>query len=141
MANYTDNPSMDEILTRIKKALAERERRIDEMQDEQVSDFSVAPVRENVSENIPLRDASEPLTTEEIFIKPNLNSENKDVFVLTKSMKVEKVEKLQTLDAKAFMRDLAFAMAKELDMGYMAPKMESWLLNNFWEYVAKNQKK
>lgn len=157
MDNYSDTPSMDEILTRIKKALAERERKIQqeafpEEEDvvvenfndvreknhnpslEEIKDFSSKPeVASQIVDNI---------VKDDIFIKPNLkNNENDDVFVLTKEMKLDSCSKFLDVDFNLFCKYLSSQMSKDLAIAYMSPKIESWLLNNFWEVVAKSKRK
>ena len=155
MSNYSDNPSMDEILKRIKKALAERERRVEEeafsgnvetrneafvrpsspVHFEVVEDRAVESEREQSV--APVSDAGQS----EIFIKPNLRSSREsDVFVLTKEMKVNSSAKFAELDFSKLFKNISVQMSKDLAMGYMAPKIESWLNNNFLEISTKSKK-
>ena len=155
MSNYSDNPSMDEILKRIKKALAERERRVEEeafsgnveareeafvrpsspVHFEVVEDRAVESEREQ--RVAPVSDAGQS----EIFIKPNLRSSREsDVFVLTKEMKVNSSAKFAELDFPKLFKNVSVQMSKDLAMGYMAPKIESWLNNNFLEISTKSKK-
>lgn len=139
MTSYSDNPSMDEILKRIKKALADREKRAEvEMSvgsDESVESFplEISPMDRKV-EN------PEPKKSSEIFIKPNVKSEKSGVFVLTKDMKLNSMAKITDTDFQQLCFNIADKMSKDLAMAYMGPKMETWLLNNFWEMVAKSKK-
>ncbi len=154
MSNYTDNPSMDEILARIKKALAERERKVEEealntsstfertsswqrderevVSFEDVKDFASKPeVGEKIVDNI---------VKDEIFIKPNLSNESRDdVFVLSKNMEVNLLKKLDDIDFSLLCSIVAEQMAKDLDIAYMGAKVESWFKNNFWDMVEKSK--
>ncbi|MBP3615507.1 MAG: hypothetical protein IJ473_00595 [Alphaproteobacteria bacterium] len=137
MANYSDNPSMDEILKRIKKALADREKRAEvEMTiapDDNVQSFplEISPMDKVVEE---------PKKSQDIFIKPNVKSEKSGVFVLTKDMKLNSMAKITDTDFQQLCFNIADEMSKDLAMAYMGPKMETWLLNHFWEVVAKSKK-
>ena len=138
MTNYSDNPSMDEILKRIKKALADREKRAEvEMTiapDENVESFplEISPMDKNRG--------VEPKKTQDIIIKPNVKSEKSGVFVLTKDMKLNSMAKITDTDFQQLCFNIADKMSKDLAMAYMGPKMETWLLNNFWEVVASSKK-
>ncbi len=138
MTNYSDNPSMDEILKRIKKALADREKRAEvEMTiapDENVESFplEISPMDKNRG--------VEPKKIQDIIIKPNVKSEKSGVFVLTKDMKLNSMAKITDTDFQQLCFNIADKMSKDLAMAYMGPKMETWLLNNFWEVVAKSKK-
>ncbi len=138
MTNYSDNPSMDEILKRIKKALADREKRAEvEMSigsDDSVESFplEISPMDRKVE--------VEQKKTSDIFIKPNVKSEKSGVFVLTKDMKLNSMAKITDTDFQQLCFNIADKMSKDLAMAYMGPKMETWLLNNFWEVVAKSKK-
>ena len=138
MVNYSDNPSMDEILKRIKKALADREKRAEvEMTiapNESVDSFplEISPIEKS--------DSVEPKKTQDIFIKPNVKSDKSGVFVLTKDMKLNSMAKITDTDFQQLCFNIADKMSKDLAMAYMGPKMETWLLNNFWEVVAKSKK-
>ena len=138
MTNYSDNPSMDEILKRIKKALADREKRAEvEMTiapNESVDSFplEISPIGKS--------DSVEPKKTQDIFIKPNVKSDKSGVFVLTKDMKLNSMAKITDTDFQQLCFNIADKMSKDLAMTYMGPKMETWLLNNFWEVVAKSKK-
>lgn len=134
MTSYSDNPSMDEILKRIKKALADREKRAEvEMviaPDENVKSFPLEISPADVNEK----------KSSDIFIKPNVKSEKSGVFVLTKDMKLNSMAKITDTDFQQLCFNIADKMSKDLAMAYMGPKMETWLLNNFWEVVAKSKK-
>ncbi len=138
MTNYSDNPSMDEILKRIKKALADREKRAEvEMTiapDENVESFplEISPMDKNRG--------VEPKKIQDIIIKPNVKSEKSGVFVLTKDMKLNSMAKITDTDFQQLCFNIADKMSKDLAMAYMGPKMETWLLNNFWEVVASSKK-
>lgn len=162
MSNYSDNPSMDEILKRIKKALAERERRVEEeafsgnveareeafvrpsspVHFEVVEDRAVESEREQ--RVAPVSDGTSNVSDagqSEIFIKPNLRSSREsDVFVLTKEMKVNSSAQFAELDFPKLFKNISVQMSKDLAMGYMAPKIESWLNNNFLEISTKSKK-
>ena len=112
MSNYSSTPTMEEILSRIKTALAEREQRIhdekfgnnsfrmnkevEEYKQEQPLDYgNVYSKNQNSSSidekynytNVSTSQTSqEEVYLNEISVKPNLQQD--DVFVLTKEMKV-----------------------------------------------------
>ena len=139
MTSYSDNPSMDEILKRIKKALADREKRAEvEMKispDDNVESFPLEISPLDVKGDI---DGAKK--SQDIFIKPNVKSEKSGVFVLTKDMKLNSMAKITDTDFQQLCFNIADKMSKDLAMAYMGPKMETWLLNNFWEVVAKSKK-
>ena len=139
MANYSDNPSMDEILKRIKKALADRERRAEvEMKispDENVQSFPLEISPLDVKEQV-----GDAKKSQDIIIKPNVKAGKSGVFVLTKDMKLNSMAKITDTDFQQLCFNIADKMSKDLAMAYMGPKMETWLLNNFWEVVAESKK-
>ena len=134
MANYSDNPSMDEILRRIKKALAERERKASAEDEQVLEDDSVVAFTNREAE-------SDLKKSQDIFIKPNVKTNEPGVFVLTKDMKLNSMARLSDVNFQQFCSNLSDKMAKDLSIAYMGPKMEDWLLNNFWEVVASSSKK
>ena len=137
MSNYSDNPSMDEILKRIKTALADREKRA-EVEMTIASDDSVDSFPLEIS---PMdRGIDDGKKSQDIFIKPNVKSEKSGVFVLTKDMKLNSMAKITDTDFQQLCFNIADKMSKDLAMAYMGPKMETWLLNNFWEMVASSKK-
>lgn len=155
MSNYTDNPSMDEILSRIKKALAERERRVEEealsrdeslekpvsWQREESKTVSFEEVKEFASKPEVGEKIVDNIVKDEIFIKPNLVGESRDdVFVLTKDMKVNSLKNLGEVDFALLCSILSEQMSKDLAIAYMGTKIESWLRNNFWDMVSKSKK-
>jgi len=133
MTNYSDNPSMDEILRRIKRALAEREQRAEQERTEASSVVSIS----NADSTGPSLNKG---AAQDIIIKPNVKPENSGIFVLTKEMKVNSMAKVADADFQQLCFNLSDKMSKDLAMAYMGPKMEDWLLNNFWEIVAKSKK-
>ncbi len=139
MANYSDNPSMDEILKRIKKALADREKRAEvEMKispDDNVQSFPL-----EISPLDVKADGGDVKKSQDIIIKPNVKAGKNGVFVLTKDMKLNSMAKITDTDFQQLCFNIADKMSKDLAMAYMGPKMETWLLNNFWEVVAESKK-
>ena len=162
MSNYTNNPSMDEILERIKKALADRERRIElanetpqssaviraeeeiaEMAEEKASyPTSTISTTSQPTEQSKISASSESSDTSDIIIKPNLaNVKKSDVYVLSKDMKINSAEKFAELDFPKLFHELSTVMAKDLAIAYMTPKIESWLHQNFAQISTHCRKK
>ena len=167
-SNYSDSPSMDEILERIKRALAQREEAVNSA---------------NKNETVPYQNSDKPLTFEqmkeysaskeitdkitgtiaddEIFIKPVIRPDNNvnvkpltkqeevkskppvesDVFILTKTMKRKKNIDLNSVDLDTLFKHIAQIMGHDLAISYLTPKIESWLRLNWNDIVAKSQKK
>ncbi len=149
MSNYSDNPSMDEILARIKKALSDREKRVeeesfyDDRQDDFAVDTSFLEVKEFAKTPEATKTIVDNIVKDDILIKPNLKnpSSKEDVFVLTNDMKIDNVAKLEKMDFETFCENISSTMSKDLSMAYMSPKIYSWLKNNFWDVVNKSAKK
>ena len=158
MSNYSDNPSMEEILERIKKALADREHRMEMINSEKNSNQSVITAEEEIAEmatfstlsvnqtqsknqNI-TNENNNTIENDEIFIKPNLSStQQSDVYILSKNMKVSSAEKFSEIDFPKLFKELASTMSKDLAIAYMAPKIESWLNLNFAQISSNCRKK
>ena len=152
MSNYSDGPSMEEILERIKKALADRERRMEMTDTDTFSNQSIIKAEEEFAE---MAIAPKPTENEihetstnisqdntEIFIKPNLsNATQSDVYILSKDMKVNSAEKFAEIDFPKLFKELSTSMSKDLAMAYMAPKIESWLNLNFAQISSHCRKK
>lgn len=150
-SNYNNNPSMDEILERIKKALADRERRIELENSNKTSPSPVIKAEEEIAE-MAIAETKSSLTEEknttpstdnnEIFIKPNLaNTKQNDVYILSKNMKINSAEKFAEIDFSKLFHELSSTMAKDLAIAYMAPKIESWLNLNFAQISSHCRKK
>ncbi len=165
-SNYSDSPSMDEILERIKRALAQREEEANEMQ--------ANPTRQTKTDDKPLtfeqmkqlsssREITDKITEtiadDEIFIKPIIRPSSStdtvktlskrdevtrtkdDVFVLTKTMKRKKNADLNNVDLDIMFKNIASELGHDLAISYLSPKIESWLRLNFNDIIAKSQKK
>ena len=167
-SNYSDSPSMDEILERIKRALSEREARSSVSEDvESVSVDNTPLTFEKMKELSSSRAMTDKivgnLVDDEIFIKPVakatsedenvkiLNKEeervpskkNDDVFVLTKNMKRKKDSdvSLNNVDLELMFKNIAFGLGHDLAISYLSPKIESWLRINATDIISKSQKK
>jgi hypothetical protein len=156
MANYSDGPSMDEILERIKRALADREHRAEgadyaQPSGEPQSLKEYARSRE-VTEKI-----LEELTGGGIFVKPaqadmeavRLSREDEirpaprrdeDVFVLTKSRKIPKKIGFADADVELLCENLAIGLARDLGIPYLVPKIEAWFRSSLPAIVEKSKK-
>ena len=167
-SNYSDSPSMDEILERIKRALSEREARSSVSEDvESVSVDNTPLTFEKMKELSSSRAMTDKivgnLVDDEIFIKTVakatsedenvkiLNKEeervsskkNDDVFVLTKNMKRKKDSdvSLNNVDLNLMFKNIAFGLGHDLAISYLSPKIESWLRINATDIISKSQKK
>lgn len=168
-SNYSDSPSMDEILERIKRALSEREAKsfISENVEENLSSkendsLSFEKMKELSSSREMTDKIVGNLVDDEIFIKPVakatsddesvkiLNKEervsskkNDDVFVLTKNMKRKKDSdvSLNNVDLEVMFKNIAFGLGHDLAISYLSPKIESWLRINATDIISKSQKK
>ncbi|MBD5405723.1 hypothetical protein HDR59_04215 [bacterium] len=167
-SNYSDSPSMDEILERIKKALSERDAKSGVSEEaESISATENTPLTfEKMKELSSSRAMTDKivgnLVDDEIFIKPVakassedesvkiLNKEervsskkNDDVFVLTKNMKRKKDSdvSLNNVDLNLMFKNIAFGLGHDLAISYLSPKIESWLRINATDIISKSQKK
>ena len=149
-SNYNNNPSMEEILERIKKALADRERRIEQESskstpspvikaEEEIAEMAMTETKSSITEE---KTATQSPNNDEIFIKPNLaNTKQNDVFILSKNMKVNSAEKFAEIDFSKLFHEISTTMTKDLAIAYMAPKIESWLNLNFAQISTHCRKK
>lgn len=64
--NYSDSPSMDEILVRIKKALADREAKVEEMESEEKVEVAFAPSSDNLISPVNFSPSNKKLSFEEV---------------------------------------------------------------------------
>jgi hypothetical protein len=153
MANYSDGPSMDEILSRIKRALAERENRA-EYDREPPPGLKEYARSKDVTERI-----LEELVGNDIFIKPSAPEMKtvrlsrgeevetpvrqpppEDVFVLTKSMKVSKTLDFSGADFDLLCENLAVRLARDLGIPYLVPKIEEWFRNFLAPIIMQSKK-
>lgn len=169
-SNYSDSPSMDEILSRIKKALSEREEK-SSYEEELNSNFTKLNHKNNepltfekMKELSSSKEMTDKivgnLTDDELFIKPvakptsnneiitplNKKDEVKksdDVFILTKNMKRKKDSptNLNNIDLDLFFKNIAVGLGHDLAISYLTPKIESWLRINAQDIIEKSQKK
>ena len=128
MSNYDDTPSMEEILQRIKTALRNREQKT-------LSDSLDFATDNNQDLDTKLNDnnVNTQYKDENIFIKPNLNTDNDDVFILSKDMKINQQEK----NIENVFHQISVIMANDLNVPYLATRIENWLLNNFFSIYKK----
>ena len=166
-SNYSDSPSMDEILERIKRALSEREAKSVVSEDVESIPTKDTPLTfEEMKKLSSSRTMTDKivgnLVDDEIFIKPVakatsedesvkiLNKEervplkkNDDVFVLTKNMKRKKDSEvsLNNVDLEVMFKNIAFGLGHDLAISYLSPKIESWLRINATDIISKSQKK
>ncbi len=132
MSNYDDTPSMEEILQRIKTALRDREHKT-------LSDAVDFTTNHNEILNKSLdhnASINQEINNENIFIKPNLNTDKDDIFVLSKDMKINEQQK----NIENVFHHIAVLMSNDLNVPYLATRIENWLSNNFF-YVYKQYKK
>ena len=132
MSNYDDTPSMEEILQRIKTALRDREHKT--LSD--TVDFTTNRneiLNKNLNNNESL---NQKINNENIFIKPNLNTDKDDIFALSKDMKINEQQK----NIENVFHHIAVLMSNDLNVPYLATRIENWLSNNFF-YVYKQYKK
>lgn len=164
-SNYSDSPSMDEILERIKRALAQREESVNEaneMHSNPARDNDKPLTFEQMKEYSSSREITDKITEtiaeDEIFIKPiirptsteevkpltkrdEVTQTKGDVFVLTKTMKRKKNADLNNVDFDMMFKNIASELGHDLAISYLSPKIESWLRLNFNDIIAKSQKK
>ena len=153
-SNYSDSPSMDEILGRIKRALSERESLAagEGSKIEQVREFARNPdvtdriVSQLAGDEIFLGPSEEK--REEVRIKPTarhseapVRPRDAGVFVLTKKMELPKKIDWSRVDFDEFCSNLAVKLCRDLAIPYLSPKTESWLRENLITIIRMSQKK
>ena len=132
MSNYDDTPSMEEILQRIKTALRNREKKT--LSDS--LDFATDNNQDLKDTKLNDNNVNTQYKDENIFIKPNLNTDNDDVFILSKDMKINQQEK----NIENVFHQISVIMANDLNVPYLATRIENWLLNNFFSIYKKYKK-
>ena len=128
MSNYDNTPSMEEILQRIKTALRDREHKVlSDTVDFSTNNNEISDTDLNPTTN------TQQYKNENIFIKPNLNTDNNDVFVLSQDMKINSKQK----NINNIFHNISILMTNDLDIPYLANKIENWLTNNFFNIYKK----
>lgn len=168
-SNYSDSPSMDEILNRIKKALSEREEKssyeeelnsnftklnknnepltFEEMKELSSSKEMTDKIVGNLADDeLFIKPVAKPTSNNEIITTLNKKDEVKksdDIFILTKNMKRKKdtSTNLNNIDLDLFFKNIATGLGHDLAISYLTPKIESWLRINAQDIIEKSQKK
>ncbi|MDR1009494.1 MAG: hypothetical protein LBL52_04570 [Rickettsiales bacterium] len=151
MSNYSDNPSMDEILSRIKRALAGREAGSDVPVAESARFSRIEEIKEYAKKPDVAKKILSDFVADDMFIRPSLASVGaqaeapsaagvRKVFRLTRHMKAFKRPDFAGVDFERLCAILADRMSKDLTISYLAPKVEEWLRENMADCakIAKN---
>lgn len=174
-SNYSDSPSMDEILERIKRALSDRETKSSYYEKEEHyevsseyptnkrnSSLSFEEMKELSSSREMTNKIVQPLADDDIFIKPVITQKttedeiikplkkseklnqakiNDDVFVLTKSMKINHKLNFENVDLDKLYKNISLELGRDLAIAYLSPKIESWFKINMPDMIKKSQNK
>jgi hypothetical protein len=156
---YSDNPSMDEILRRIKRALADRNSVAEATPGPREAALSAQPapvsMREYakspiVSKKI-LDGLVEDFSVSQFSVRPAKKSppppapvpaepprHDGRVVVLTRKMRAVKRPDLSRADLDRFYASLASSLATGMSISYMADRIEKWLRENMADIAAKS---
>ena len=143
--NYSNSPSMDEILERIKKALSERETKSSYYED---SPSPSHTIKEDNHENdeLLIKPVIRPTDSYDEVIKPLTKSEklshtpqSEEVFVLKKSMKVNQPQSFENVNFDKLYKNISTELGRDLAIAYLSPKIESWLRINMPDLIKKSQ--
>ena len=143
--NYSNSPSMDEILERIKKALSERETKSSYYEE---SPSPSHTIKEDNHENdeLLIKPVIRPTDSYDEVIKPLTKSEklshtpqSEEVFVLKKSMKVNQPQSFENVNFDKLYKNISTELGRDLAIAYLSPKIESWLRINMPDLIKKSQ--
>ena len=143
--NYSNSPSMDEILERIKKALSERETKSSYYEE---SPSPSHTIKEDSHENdeLLIKPVIRPTDSYDEVIKPLTKSEklshtpqSEEVFVLKKSMKVNQPQSFENVNFDKLYKNISTELGRDLAIAYLSPKIESWLRINMPDLIKKSQ--
>ena len=147
MSGYSDTPSMDEILMRIKHALADRETRV---KAEEAAACREAKGRRDVEVSESADFGDEYLVRPSSSARVAASHKGDDpsahgtaaagVVVLTPAMKVKRTAHLDGVDLAKLAEAVAFKMGRELGIPYLTPKIEKWIVENFSDIVKEVRK-
>ena len=143
--NYSNSPSMDEILERIKKALSERETKSSYYEE---SPSPSHTIKEDNHENdeLLIKPVIRPTDSYDEVIKPLTKSEklshppqSEEVFVLKKSMKVNQPQSFENVNFDKLYKNISTELGRDLAIAYLSPKIESWLRINMPDLIKHSQ--
>ena len=143
--NYSNSPSMDEILERIKKALSERETKSSYYEE---SPSPSHTIKEDSHENdeLLIKPVIRPTDSYDEVIKPLTKSEklshtpqSEEVFVLKKSMKVNQPQSFENVNFDKLYKNISTELGRDLAIAYLSPKIESWLRINMPDLIKHSQ--
>ena len=130
MSGYTDTPSMDEILLRIKHALADRDARSN-------AECGAGSAKRDVEE---AGDFGDDYLVRPAVAPKGTAPKGDGVVVLTPSQKVKRTADIAGVDLGKLAEALAFKMGRELGIPYLTPKIEKWIIDNFSDVVKEIRK-
>ena len=143
--NYSNSPSMDEILERIKKALSERETK-SSYYEESPSPSHTITEDNHENDELLIKPVIRPTDSYDEVIKPLTKSEklshppqSEEVFVLKKSMKVNQPQSFENVNFDKLYKNISTELGRDLAIAYLSPKIESWLRINMPDLIKHSQ--